>query len=973
MRQTTNTTLLLLCMVLMPIFMFAQRTVSGKITDTESGQGLVGVSVLVVGTTTGATSGADGAYSVKVPDGATELRFSFFGYDDVTASVEGLSNFNVSLTKGKTLDEVVLIGYGEVKKEDATGSVTSVDSDVFNKGAITNPQDLLAGKVAGVSITPGAEPGAGAVIRIRGGSSLSASNDPLIVIDGVPVANDGIAGSRNPLNIINPNDIESFTVLKDASATAIYGSRASNGVIIITTKKGQSGKMKVGYNGSFAVSNRVQSTNILNATEFSQLINEQFEEGHPARGLLGTANTDWQNEIFQQGVTHDHNLNLSGKAGSLPYRVSLGYTDRTGILKTDRYSRQTASVNLSPSYLDGKLQINIGAKGMLSQNNFADAGAIGTANSIDPTQPVNIDDQTWGGYFFWADNDGNPNNLAPANPVALLEQRENTSDVFRYILNGSVSYRIIPELTANLNLALDAAQGQGTDITRPEAAFAASDTGRYSEYSNDKSNRLLDFYLNYNKDLGKQNFDVTAGYSFQRFYRDDFNFATNFSRNDTLSFPNTFPKETFLISVFARLNYKLGDNFLATVTYRRDGSSRFAEGNQWGNFPSAALAYKIVNNGGGLLSNLKLRLGVGLTGQQDIGPDFYPALARYQLSTATAQYQFGDQFIQTYRPNGYDANLKWEETVTYNVGLDYEFAKGRVSGSLEVYQRDTRDLLNFVPVPAGTNLTNFITTNVGDLQNRGLEFSINATPILTEKVSWDVGFNVNLNQNEIKRLTATEDPNYLGVFTGNISGGVGNTIQIHSVGFPASSFFVYEQVYDENGTPIEGLYVDRNDDGTITPEDRYRLNQPTPTAVFGFTSNLALGNFEFLFAGRANVGNYIYNNVWSNSTDYNGIYGSTNFLRNRNAEATAIDFNVPQYFSDHFIRDGSFLRLDHVTLSYDLGSLVNKINMLKVNLVVQNPLVLTQYDGIDPEIFGGIDNNIYPRSRTILLGVNAAF
>lgn len=973
MRQTTNTTLLFLMLVLLPVWMLAQRTIGGKITDSETNEPVVGASVLVVGTSVGALTGSDGAFSIILPEGSNELKISYFGYDDVTYTVGESNNVTIAITKGKTLDEVLVIGYGTVEKDDATGSVTAVDEEVFNRGAITSPQDLLAGKVAGVSITPGAAPGDGAAIRIRGGSSLSASNDPLIVIDGIPVSNDGISGSRNPLNIINPNDIETFTVLKDASATAIYGSRASNGVILITTKKGSTGKLKVGYNGSIAFSNRANSIDVYSPDEFRGLINERFEEGHPARELLGEANTDWQEEIFQQGITHDHNLNLSGSAGSVPYRLGLGFTDRTGILKTDRFTRETFSLNLTPSLLDGKLQINAGAKGMLSQNQFANQGAIGSANAFDPTKPVTVDDDTWGGYYAWLDGNNNPNLLAPANPVALLMQREDLSNVYRFILNGSADYRILPELRANLNLGLDVSHGEGSINVPENAAFASANGGEKGEYTNDNVNRLLEFYLNYVKNFGNQKLDIMGGYSYQNFYRDNFSLSTNAAGDDTLAFPNSDPRQYNLQSLFARVNYNLGENFLATVTFRADGSSRFGEGNKWGYFPAAALAYKIVSGKDGALNDLKIRAGWGITGQQDIGDNFYPALPIYALSTNTAQYQFGNEFIRTYRPNGYDANIKWEETTTYNIGLDYTAANGRINGSIEVYQRDTRDLLNFVPVPAGTNLTNFITTNIGELQNRGFEFSINATPVLTSKVRWDFGFNVNVNQNEIKKLTAAEDSNYLGVFTGGISGGVGNQIQIHSVGFPASSFFVYEQVYDEGGVPIEGLYVDRNGDGQITPNDRYRLQQPAPRAVFGFTSGLYVGDFSFLFAGRANWGNYIYNNVWSNSTDFNGLYASTNYLINRVTEATALDMDVPQYFSDHFIRDGSFLRLDHVTVSYDFSSMVEKVGLLKLNVVVQNPFVLSQYEGIDPEIFGGIDNNIYPRSRTIMIGVNAAF
>ncbi|MCI4667956.1 MAG: SusC/RagA family TonB-linked outer membrane protein [Bacteroidia bacterium] len=973
MRQTTNTTLLLMMMVLMPVWMMAQRNIGGKITDSETNEPIVGASVLVVGTSIGALTNNDGAFSLSVPDGSNQLKVSYFGFDDVTVDLGESNNLSISMTRGKTLDEVLVIGYGTIEKDDATGSVAAVDEEVFNRGAITSPQDLLAGKVAGVSITPGAAPGDGAAIRIRGGSSLSASNDPLIVIDGVPVSNDGISGSRNALNVINPNDIETFTVLKDASATAIYGSRASNGVILITTKKGAKGKLKVGYNGSVAFSNRANNVDIYDAEGFTNLVNEVYAEGHPARDLIGTANTDWQGEIFQQGITHDHNINLSGAVGEVPYRLGLGFTDRTGILKTDRFTRETFSLNLSPKLMDGKLQLNAGAKGMLSQNQFADQGAINAANSFDPTKPVNQDNE-WGGYYIWTDNDGNPNLLAPPNPLALLNQRTNVSDVYRVILNASADYRILPELRANLNLGLDFSHGQGTDDIATDAAFASANGGQMAVYENDNSNRLLEFYLNYTKDFGNQKIDVMGGYSYQNFYRfNSFYSVSAVDPTDSLVELNRDPRRLNLQSLFTRVNYNLGDNFLATFTLRADASSRFAEGNRWGYFPAAAIAYKVVSGKAGVLNDLKVRLGWGITGQQDIGDNFYPALPTYTLSTGTAAVQFGNQFIPTFRPNGYAADIKWEETTTYNLAVDYTMANGRVFGSVEVYQRDTRDLLNFIPVAAGTNLTNFITTNIGELQNRGFEFSINATPVKTDKVSWDFGFNVNFNQNEIIKLIATDDSSYQGVFTGGIAGGVGNTIQIHSVGFPASSFFVYEQVYDENNIPIEGLVVDRNGDGQITPNDRYRLNQPAPTAVFGFTSSLYLGDFSFLFAGRANVGNYIYNNVWSSFTNLNGIYNSTDFLNNRSTESTAIDFMDSQFFSDHFIRDGSFLRLDHITVGYDFSSMVDKIQMLNLNVVVQNPFVLTQYEGIDPEIFGGIDNNIYPRSRTIMIGVNAAF
>ena len=867
MKHSTSLSLVLLTLLLLPGMLLGQKMISGQVTDSESGDPLIGVRILVVGTTTGTTSDINGNYTLQVPEEGEKLNFSFFSYQSQEVTIGDNNVVNVSLVSGLTLDEVVVIGYGTVKKEDATGSIQAVDAKSFNRGAITSPQQLLAGKVAGVQITPSSDPGGGATIRIRGGSSLSATNDPLIVIDGVPVANDGISGSRNPLNIINPNDIETFTVLKDASATAIYGSRASNGVIIITTKKGKfDKKIKVGYAGNFSIDNRSSEIDVLGAEEFRSLVNERFIEGHPARDLMGSANTDWQNEIFQTAYGTDHNINVSGGVGPLPYRVSLGYTDKAGILKTDHFNRTTVGVNLSPGLLNNTLQINANFKAMFSNNNFADRGAIGSAVSFDPTQPIMSGNQEYGGFYTWLQADGTPNTLAPTNPLALLELRDDNSNVTRIVTSAQIDYRFpfLPDLRANLNLGLDRSRGEGT-ITVPEfASFAFVDKGLKHEYWSEKSNELLDFYLNYVKDFGGNfNLDVMGGYSWQHFFREDYSFGTNTDGSKILTPEDNTPREYYLLSLFGRLNMNIYNRLLLTFTLRRDGTSRFSPENRWGMFPAAAAAIKIVENSSGPLTNLKLRAGYGITGQQDIGGDFYPYLARYLSSFENARYQLGNEFITTLRPNGYDANIKWEETTTLNIGFDYGLFNNRVFGAFEYYIRETRDLLNFIPVAAGTNLTNFLTTNVGDLKNSGFEFSLNLVPIQSDDMNWEIGGNVTLNRNEITRLTATDDPNYLGVFTGGISGGVGNNIQIHSVGFPASSFFVYEQVYDDNGVPIEGLYVDRNGDGQVTPDDRYQTENPAPDAFFGFTSNFQYKNFEFLFAGRANVGNSIYNNILS--------------------------------------------------------------------------------------------------------------
>ncbi len=975
MRQFINLTVLILAVVLGPSQLFGQRTITGVVTDAVSGETLIGANILVVGTSEGTITDIDGSYSLKLPAGATTLIFSYTGYNSQEIAVGSSDKIDIRLVAGQVLDEVVVIGYGTVKREDATGSVQTVGTSSFNKGALTSPQELLAGKVAGVSVTTDGTPGGGAAIRIRGGSSLSASNDPLFVIDGVPVSNDNTSGQRNILSLINPNDIETFTVLKDASATAIYGSRASNGVIIITTKKGKLGKkIRLGYNGSVAFSNPANQVDVLSADEYRTLINTRYPDGHPAPSLMGSANTDWQSEIYQTGIMQDHNLNVSGGIGSIPYRVSLGFTDQDGILKTDEFNRLTYGINLSPSFFENRLQINVGLKGMRNDNHFADRGAIGGAVHFDPTQPVRDPESPYGGFYTWTQPNGNPNTLSPANPMALLEMRDDESTVNRYLANFSADYRFgfLPELRANLNLAYDLAKGEGTIVVPDNAAFAFNENGNggvNNSYNQTDRNELLEFYLNYTKALGRTNLDLMGGYSWQHFYRE------NFDRRDDENGirENANASEFYLVSLFGRLNYTLFDQFFITLSVRQDGSSRFNKDNRFGLFPAAAFAWKMIDNGAeNNLNSLKLRLGYGVTGQQAVNNNFYPSQALYLGSLTTAQYQFGNEFLETLRPEGYNSNLKWEETTTYNIGVDFSLLKNRLYGSVEVYQRETSDLINFIPVPAGTNLTNFITANVGDLENRGFEISLNAIPYKGANSEWSVGVNYTQNVNEITRLTATDDPNYQGVATGGISGGVGNNIQIHSVGFPASSFFVFEQVYDADGIPVENLYVDRNGDGQISTADLYRLENPAPDAFIGFTSNFNYGNFDFSFAGRANMGNYIYNNNQSNLSNYSGLYASTNYLQNVQANIASVDFTTPRYFSDHFIQDGSFFRLDHVTVGYNFANVFSKEggSNLRVYATMQNPFVVTNYQGLDPEVFGGIDNNLYPRSRTFLFGLN---
>lgn len=978
----TKKLLLMLMTVGLPLLVLGQRSITGKVSDAKTGEPLIGAIVVSkedgnVGTATD----FDGNFVLQVPDNTTAVLITYTGYETQEISLISGGTFEVRLIESQTLlKDVIVIGYGTVKREDATGSVQTIESKEFNRGAITSAPELLAGKVAGVSITTGGGPDDGSAIRIRGQSSLSASNDPLIVVDGVPLGG-GVSGNRNFLNFINPNDIESMTVLKDASATAIYGSRASAGVILITTKKGTSQKLSIDYNGNVSVGQPVSFIDVLTADEYRPVFAQRFPD---FVNLLGDANTDWQKEIYQNAIAHDHNLSATGKAGFLPFRISVGYTNKDGILKGDNFSRYTGAINLNPSFFDNRLQLNVGLRSMLTKNQFADRGAIGSAVNFDPTQPVLDPESPYNGYFTWLNNQGAPQPLATANPVALLNLRDDRSTVQRHVVNASADYRFkfLPELRANLNLAYDYSQGMGTINVAGEnkVAFAYDPIyggGVNNSYAAVATNSLLEFYLNYKKSLGDHNIDLMGGYSWQRFYND--NSFKNNNAAGTLPNPgeqDSIRSELYLLSVFSRLNYGYKNWLLITLSLRSDATSRFAPENRWGLFPATAVAIKVLENNNDFFNSLKLRTGWGVTGQQDIGSR-YVYQANYQLGQDNARYQFGDDFINTYRPNGYDRNIKWEETSTYNVGVDLSIVKNRLAVTLDLYQRFTKDLLVGVQVPAGTNLTNFIFTNIGDMVNKGVEFSVFSTPVSTRLIQWDLSANVAFNDFEITKLTATDNPDYLGINTGGIAGGVGSTIQIHSVGFPSNSFYVYEQLYDENGNFLAGQYADRNGDGVVNENDRYRYKKPFADYTFGLTNNLRVGKFDLSFGVRANLGNYVYNNVATDLGHLARMRQTTNFTFN--VHQSAIDNNIDNQvtngqniiFSDHFVTDASFLRFDHITIGYNFDNLIGKY--LRVYATVQNPFVFTKYTGIDPEIFGGIDNSFYPRPRTFLLGLNVSF
>ncbi len=959
--------------------------VTGKITDAANGSALVGVTIQEKGTTNGSLTDVQGSFSLTVAPTST-LIVSYIGYTTQEIQVDSRTEINISMVLAVAeLGDVIVIGYGTVARKDATGSVVAVGTRDFNTGALSRPQDLIMGKIPGVQITTGGgDPTAGATIRIRGGSSLSASNDPLIVIDGIPVDNNEIKGMPNTLNLVNSNDIESFTILKDASATAIYGSRASNGVILITTKKGLAGKpMKVTYEGSISVGTKTGEIDILTPRQFVSLINSQYGATSSQAALMGQSATYWQNRIYQTSFSHDHNLSISGGYKATPYRASLGYTDQTGILKTSGLQRFTVALNLNPTFLDDHLKVSVSAKYMNVRNRFADTGAIGAAISMDPTQPVydpaNIQ---YGGYFAWKQHNGVPMTQVTSNPLALLEQRNNKSDVNRFLGNVQVDYKLhfLPDLKVTVNAGTDYSTSSGKDIVNDMAAwYFTNGVGRYGTYSQTKKNELLEIYGNYTKVLpsASSKVVVTAGYSWQHFYNRGATLTDNYVK--TIVYTNTqYATENYLVSFFGRLNYTFKDRYLLTATIRDDGSSKFSSSNRWGLFPSLALAWDIREENflknSNLFSQLKLRLGYGVTGQQDVGND-YPYLARYTFGYNNAQYQFGNGFTTTIRPEGYDVNLKWEQTTTYNIGLDFGLLKDRITGTAEVYYRPTKDLLNTIDVPAGTNLTNRITTNVGTLVNKGVELTLNFKPIVNPDFEWSFGLNATYNRNEITKLTLVNNPAFIGVETGSISGGVGNYVQMNSVGYPVNSFYLAQQVYDSKGNPIDNLFVDRNGDGTVTSQgqsDKYHIKKPAPDLQMGFNSMIRYKKFDFSFNGRISIGNYVYNNVASGSS-YAGLFNTAGALNNLNASILSTKFANPQYWSDYFLENGSFLRLDNATLGYNIDNIgLGKTN-LRVYANVQNLFIITKYTGLDPEIFGGIDNNIYPRPRTFMLGVNLEF
>lgn len=1003
-------------------------TVRGTVVD-PSGEPLIGASILAEGTSVGTATDIDGNYAINVNPDAT-LVFSYVGYDPQSVAVKGRTTIDVTMKENSVmLNEVVAIGYGVVKKSDATGSVAVVKPDEIEAGLATSVQDMLVGQTPGVVVTTAGGPEGGASIRVRGGSSLNASNDPLIVLDGVPLDNGGVQGMGNPLAMISPENIESMTILKDASATAIYGARASNGVIIVTTKRGKSGKPQINFSANMYINHAHKRWDVLSADEFRNLIVERFGENSDAANALGDTSTDWQDEVLRTTVSSDYSLSIGGTAGVLPYHANISYTNSNGIIKTSKMDRLTLGFNLSPKFFQDHLSVNANVKGFYVRNQFGDAGALSSAISYDPTHPVRSDLPIVGGTsgqkymfngFYEVANVNSEgvvqlNDNASLNPVGMLENKDNYANVYRSNGNLQLDYSMhfLPELHANLNLGYDVSKTNETNATAANSAEAWKNHEHYGGgYKTDtyqfKSNTMLEFYLNYKKefDAASQMVDVVGGYTWQRTYNEghysgangnagvrtspglnyptlvdgkyymDQNDATvdlvgkPFQADGISSDGNYHWKDHLqLLSFYGRVNYGLLDRYLLTFTVRGDATSRFSKNNRWGVFPAAALAWKLNNeafleSASGWLSDLKLRLSWGQTGQQEVGSSIN-YMPMYAIASPSVSYPngLGGWYLPVYA-RGYNPDLTWETTTSYNAALDFGFLNNRITGNIEYYHRKTTDLLAFVAVPAGSSTTNMLNRNIGSLENYGVEFNIQARPVVTKDFTWTLNYNVGWNHNEITELTGNS------VFkVGGISGGNGNTVQIHAVGHSANSFYLFQQVYDENGAPLEGVYVDQNGDGQIDEADKIINKSPDPKVTMTFGSQFRWKSWDLGFNIRASIGNYVYNNVLSTKAVYNDLfaYGLNNLVKNDHY------FEQPRYMSDYYLRNASFVRCDNITLGYTWDNLINDHLRLRLFGAVQNPFVITKYKGVDPEVFGGIDNSVYPRATVYSLGLVATF
>ncbi|SFZ95201.1 iron complex outermembrane recepter protein, partial [Flaviramulus basaltis] len=915
-------------------------------------------------------------YQIEVKNGDI-IVFTYVGYQAKEITYNGQSTLNIQLLEDTAqLDEIVIIGYGSVRKEDLTGTADLVTTKDFNQGPVLSAQQLISGKVAGVSVTSGSgAPGEGQNILIRGNGSLSLTSNPLIVVDGIPLDNGGVGGSRNPLNLINPNDIESMVILKDASATSIYGSRGANGVIMITTKKGKDSEFKFNVNSSTTFHSSVDRVDVLNADQFRDVVTSHPNADATTLALLRDANTNWQDEIYTDAFGKDHSISALGSAFSIPMRLSLGHSDHDGNLKRDNFKRTTGSINLSPKFLDDHLKVELNARGVYTENFFANRDAIGAANGYAPTEPVYDASSIYAPYSTWIDQaTGIRPSLGTTNPVAQLDLTADTAEVRRLNANAKVDYKLhfFPDLNATVNVGIDKSNSHGRTIT--SEFIPTSDptwNGSTYKYTNESTNKLFDAYLTYGKTINDlHNINVVAGYSYQSFEYNNYSYDSE-NEEDGNDYEFIDKSKNVLLSYFGRFNYDYDGKYLVTATLRADASSLLNPNDRWGYFPSVAVAWNMHKEHfleDSFLNELKLRVGYGEVGNVN-GLDPYQFLTRYTGSQSDANYQFGNSYYQTYRPDPINENLKWEIGNTFNVGLDFSLLDGRVSGSANAYLKKTKDLIAFASVDPFTNFGSRINKNIGDMENKGIEFAINVVPVRTDDFQWSINYNIAFNDNKITRLPFDQE-------VGGISGGVGNNVQLHTEGEAPYSFNVFQQIYDTNGKPIEGAFVDRNGDNVINDADKYLYHDPYADVIMGLNTNLNYKNWDLAIVTRANIGNYAYNNVASGNSYLNGVIPTTNnFLWNIHSDYLETGFlnqTDENFLSSHWIEEASFFKVDNITLGYTLGKAIKDTN-IRLYGSVQNVLTVTDYNGLDPEITGGIDNSFYPRPRSFVLGVNLDF
>ncbi len=959
------------------------RTIKGEVTDAQNGEALIGATVMVEGEKGGTVTDFDGNFSLQVSSSAKKIKVSYIGYIDKVLSIS--DNMKVKLeSDSKALADVVVIGYGTARKSDLTGSVATVKSKDFNKGLVSSPEQLINGKVSGVQIMSNSgSASAGSTIRVRGGASLNASNDPLIVLDGVPLEQGGISGnSSNFLSMINPSDIESMTVLKDASSTAIYGSRASNGVIIITTKKGQQGAVKVNFNTTNSLQTRAQMVDMLSRDEFVNVINQFGTDNQ--KSLLGTANTDWNDEVYRTAFGTDNNLSVSGSIDKwLPFRVSVGYYNQSGLVRKDNVERWTGNVVLTPSFFQDHLKLTINAKGTLNNNSFNNGGAVWAAATFNPTIPVYSGNDKYGGYNEALDADGYPVNAGVRNPRGLVDLYDSKSEVSRFIGSMDVDYKVhfLPDLKLHATVGADYAKGDGTihvpvyaaQSYNKDESLGGSDY-KYGPQKNE--NRLLTLYANYAKyfeDI-KSNVDLTAGYDYQYWKSTTPLYYTKSAAGTTLSTVKASDYRHVMLSYYGRINYSFDGKYLLTATVRRDASSRFSKDTRWGTFPSVALGWTLTEEpwlkNQKVLSNLKLRASYGVTGQQE-GIGNYNYLPVYTYSVTGAEVFINGQYINTYRPEAYVSDLKWETTTSWNFGLDFGFLDGRIGGAIDFYTRKTKDLLASVPTAAGTNFSKTILTNVGNVDSKGIEVSLNATPIQTKDWEWNLSYNFTWQNMKVKNLSLTKGGSQTNVKVGPSIDAY--QFQVLSEGYEPYMFYVYHQLYDsKTGKPIEGAYADLNNDGEINDADLYRYHSPAPKYIMGLSTSLRYKQLTLGMSFRANIDNYVYNGMGMSTGAFETVSYNNSQLNNLNTSFLKTGFKTRQYLSDYYVENASFLKLDNLSLSYNVGK-INKWASLTVSAMVQNVFTITGYSGTDPEVPNGMDNSFYPRPRTYSVSLGLQF